>query len=97
MIVVIADIYLKEGKQEEFLSIALKCVEGTVKEAGNISYELKADVSNKNKFTFIETWESLEALDLHKQEEHYKAFSEVVAEIREKPAVVSVFDANKLN
>ncbi len=97
MILVVADVYLKDGKQEEFIKSAKKCVDGTVKEAGNITYELKADVLNENKFTFVETWESLEALDLHTKEEHYKVFGKEVAELCAKPTEVKIYDANKVN
>ncbi len=97
MIIVIADIYLKEGKQEEFIISAKDCVNATVKEEGNISYELKSDVLNPNKFTFVETWESKEALDLHMKEEHFKDFSNAISEICMKPADIKVFEASKFN
>ncbi len=97
MILVVADIYLKDGKQEEFIKNAKVCVEATLKEEGNFSYELKADVLNPNKFTFVETWASKEALDLHMKEEHFKVFGKSIAELVEKPADINVYDANKLN
>ncbi len=97
MILVVADISVKDGRQVEFISAASRCIEGTSQEKGNISYELKADVFTSNQFTFVEVWESKEALDLHMQQPHYKTFKEETEDLFENAVDVKIYDATKVN
>ncbi len=97
MILVVANINIKDGRQVEFLSSAARCIEATVQEKGNISYELKADVFTSNQFTFVEEWESKEALDLHMLQPHYKAFKEETEDLFENAVDVKIYDATKVN
>ncbi len=97
MILVVANVFLKDGMEAKFVESAKKCVEATVKEAGNITYELNANALEKNKFTFVETWESMEALQQHMQEEHFKALGDEIKDLLAKELEIKVYDANKIN
>ncbi len=44
MIIVIANIYVKDGKTVEFLEAAKQCIDETVKEDGCLQYTLVADI-----------------------------------------------------
>lgn len=80
MIIVVSKSEIREGKLEEYKGIAARLVEETRKEAGCISYDLCQDVDNSNILTFVEKWESMQALDAHMQTPH---FTEIVPKLRE--------------
>jgi quinol monooxygenase YgiN len=71
MIKVIARNYLKEGSKDEVLKLAGELIDKTRLETGCISYEMFQSISDSNEVTFIETWESPEALQAHTKEEHF--------------------------
>jgi len=71
MIKVVARNYLKEGSKDDVLKLVEELIEKTRGEAGCISYELFQSQGNPNELTFIETWESPEALDVHAKSEHF--------------------------
>ncbi len=94
MILVIANVTVQDGKQETFIDSAKKLVVETLKEAGNISYELKHDVNDKCLFTFVEHWQSTDALDLHMASNHFKTFGASIETLLAKDLDVKVYDAN---
>ena len=72
MIKVVAKFLIKTNRIEEMKAVCSDLIDETRKENGNISYELYQDVNNPEIFTFIEEWESQEALDQHMQTDHFK-------------------------
>ncbi|MDR0817909.1 MAG: antibiotic biosynthesis monooxygenase [Clostridiales Family XIII bacterium] len=78
MIVIVAKNTLKPGKAEEFKAAAAPLIEGTRAEAGNISYELYADIADPNVFTFIEKWQDEAAIESHFAAPHFKAAGPVI-------------------
>lgn len=72
MIKVIAKMTLQDGKFEEMKTIATKLVTATVKEEGNIAYQLFQDKNNPNIVIFVEEWENEQALKAHTMTEHFK-------------------------
>ncbi len=69
---VVAKSKVRSDKIDEFKDKAEELIEKTRNEEGNISYELCQEVENPNILTFIEEWESQEALKMHMQTEHFK-------------------------
>lgn len=71
MIKVIVEFNIIPEKKEEFISKAGELIEKSRNESGNISYNL---YFNKNNDTgvFIEEWVSEDALEEHKNTEHFK-------------------------
>jgi quinol monooxygenase YgiN len=73
MIKVVAQNTVKKEKIDEFIALAEKLVEATNKhDKGCIHYELYQDLDNPQLLTFIEEWESMEALDQHMAADHFK-------------------------
>ena len=73
MIKVVARNTVKKDKIEEFIAVAEKLVELTNKnDEGCIRYSLYQDVSDPQILTFIEEWESMDALDKHMAADHFK-------------------------
>lgn len=69
--------------KEEFAEMAYTFMQAMHKlthefDKGCIQYDLYKDKENKNKFYFIEEWESENALEAHKQKEHFKSFMEFI-------------------
>ncbi|MBO4649209.1 MAG: antibiotic biosynthesis monooxygenase [Lentisphaeria bacterium] len=91
MIYVIAESVLKPGCREEFIRLAKANIPTVRAEKGCISYDLNSDCTEgpaaanakANVLTFVECWESLEALQAHLAAPHMKAFVEKVRPLRE--------------
>lgn len=84
MIHVVAKKWILEDCVEEFIETARELVEMTRKEEGCIQYELHQDVKDPTILTFIEKWESPEALKAHMQTEHFTRLVPVLATFSNK-------------
>lgn len=93
MIKVIAKSIVKEDEIQKYLELVKSMVIETRKESGCIVYELYQDVNNDKIFTIIEEWESLDALDLHKNSKH---MSEIIPKINLYRESVEVIIAKKI-
>jgi len=91
MIFVIAESVLKdEAATAEFIKIAKANIPTVLAEKGCISYNLTTDCTEgpaaanarANVLTFVECWESMEALQNHLAAPHMKAFMEKVGGLR---------------
>jgi quinol monooxygenase YgiN len=74
-IVLIANVVLKDGKNEGVLE-ALKALHKAThqEDEGCLQYDLHTDREKENVYTFIETWESEALLAEHMGKAHFKAF-----------------------
>ena len=94
-IVIVANIKVKEKFKDEVYSELVKLYEATHKyDEGCIQYELHKDLSDKNSFTFIETWENPAFLALHEEKEHFKTF---VVKIENKIENLTISKLEKLD
>lgn len=74
MIGVIAKLNIKEGKQEDFEKVALDLMAKVkANEPGCITYKLYKSKKSDTEYTFLEQYESQDALKAHGQSEHFKA------------------------
>jgi quinol monooxygenase YgiN len=74
MITIVAHCIIKKESVDEFLKCTQPLLEGSKKEAGNVVYDLYADMSAPDKFTFIEVWKDQKAIDEHNASAHFQAF-----------------------
>lgn len=72
MIKITAKAIVKKKKRLFFLETALKLVEESRKEEGNISYGLFEDTENFEILTFMEEWKSIDAVKIHEESDHFK-------------------------
>lgn len=91
MIKVVAKHFVKEDKVNEFLELAKKLVEATLKEEGNIKYELFQDVKNSKIITMIEEWEDKDVLNKHMNSEHFVEIVPILSSFMEKPAEMNLY------
>lgn len=96
MIIVTANITAKPGERDELISKSQNVIESTRQEQGNISYELLASTEDENVLLMFEKWESKEALDIHMQTEHFKAFGTAIKDIIAKELDITVYSADKV-
>lgn len=96
MLVVVANVVLKKGCQDEFVKVANDCIKETRKEEGNISYNLLLNTENDCSYTFLEEWKSKESLDLHATSSHFNTFAKGIQELLAEPLEIKVYDANLL-
>lgn len=95
MILVLANVYLKEGKEKEFITVAKKCIDESVKEKGNISYELKQNPYNSLEFTFVEKWQSKEILGEHMKTKHFGNLGEDIKDLLDKDLEITLYNAEE--
>jgi quinol monooxygenase YgiN len=84
MIHVVASLRIKEGKLDEFAHLYREFAGQVRKEKGCIRFEATVDVETglppqtreKDVVTFVETWESLDALKAHGISSHVQAHAE---------------------
>jgi quinol monooxygenase YgiN len=96
MIIVHAFIEVKNGKVDEFLKAAGKCVEATRKEKGCHFYTLYTNSSSPQKFVIVEEWESKPALDAQMQTPHFAELGADIKDLLAAPLDIKVFEASKL-
>ena len=94
-IVVLAKVYPKEGCKDTVIELSQDLIENTLAEEGNIDYQLLKSI-NDNTLTFIEKWQSLDALKEHMASEHFQLFGSETEDFVEKMDI-QVIDANELN
>lgn len=63
---------IEKTSQAEFFKTVNHLVEESKKEAGCIFYDFFKSTTDDELFMFCETWESEEALSLHKETAHFK-------------------------
>ena len=85
MIVTIVHIWVKKGHVEEFIEATLANHNESVKEEGNLRFDILRDAGNPSKFVLYEAYISEEDAAKHKETKHYLTWREAVADWMEKP------------
>ena len=75
MIVLVATLKANEGKGDAIAEEFKKLVPKVLKDPGTMGYLVCRGVEDPNKFVVVEQYENREALALHGQAEHFKAFN----------------------
>ena len=70
---VIAHIHAKPGQEDVVRAVLESYVGPTRQEDGCLRYDLFVDVKDPTKFTFVEEWTSMAALEKHGQSAHIAA------------------------
>jgi len=91
MIKAVAKHFVKEDKIDEFIELAKKLVEATVKEEGNIKYELFQDLKDTKIITMIEEWENKDVLNKHMNSESFLEIVPILSSFMEKPAEMNLY------
>lgn len=79
MIVTCVHVYVKEAHIQDFIEATIRNHENSIKEPGNLRFDVLQDAGNPAKFLLYEAYVSEEASAEHKQTEHYLTWRETVA------------------
>ena len=85
MVVYCVNVYVKKGHEEDFKQASLENREGTRREEGNLRFDVLQSNDDPSRFFLYEVYKSAEAVDAHKQTEHYLRWREKVAPWMAKP------------
>ena len=94
-ILVLAKVEPKEGCLDSIVELADELIFETLQEEGNIDYQLLKSIDEKT-LTFVEKWESLEALKKHMGSPHFLNFGEESGEFVEN-MTIQVIGAEELS
>jgi quinol monooxygenase YgiN len=87
---VVAHIQAAPGEEDRVRQVLESYVAPTRQEEGCLRYDLFQDTEDPGKFTFIEEWESLEALAKHAQSAHITAGRAIIKDRLAGPSWVQV-------
>lgn len=85
MIVTFVHVWVKPEYTNAFVEASVANHKESVKEPGNLRFDVLQDATDPNKFTLYEAYESEEAAMAHKETPHYKTWRETVADWMAKP------------
>ncbi|WP_028978606.1 antibiotic biosynthesis monooxygenase [Sporocytophaga myxococcoides] len=85
MIATIVHVYVKPECVEAFIAATKQNHEESVKEAGNLRFDILQDASDPSKFVFYEAYASEAAAAAHKETNHYLTWRDTVAPFMAKP------------
>jgi autoinducer 2-degrading protein len=85
MIATFVHVYVKEEYIDQFIEATLENHHESVKEPGNLRFDVLQDDRNPAKFVLYEAYESEEAAAAHKKTDHYLKWREKVADWMDKP------------
>lgn len=85
MIATCVYVNVKSGEIDNFIEITTKNHFESVKEKGNIRFDLIQQEDDKSKFMIYEAYESEEAAAAHKNTPHYMAWRDAVQDLMAEP------------
>ncbi|MCB4790395.1 MAG: antibiotic biosynthesis monooxygenase [Elusimicrobia bacterium] len=85
MIVTCVSVSVKKENVGEFIKETIKNHEGTRKEPGNLRFDVLQCAGDETEFILYEVFESREAVNAHKETQHYKNWKETVEKWMTKP------------
>ena len=80
-------VVVKPGFEQAFLDASLVNREGSLREPGNLRFDVLQDSTDARRFYLYEVYQSVEAARAHKETPHYLAWRDCVAEMMEVPRV----------
>lgn len=85
MIVTFVHVWVKPEFINDFIDATIANHNESVKETGNLRFDLLRDADEDNKFVLYEAYESEEAAATHKNTPHYHTWRNTVADWMAKP------------
>ena len=79
MIVTFVHVWVKPDHIEDFIKASKENHQNSIKEPGNLRFDLVQDANDPAKFVIYEAYESDEAAAEHKNTNHYKKWRDTVA------------------
>jgi quinol monooxygenase YgiN len=87
-----AKVFVKPGREADFISAAKVMVENSNKEPGCRGYKLYQDPYEKTSFIFVETYDNQAAIDFHFATPYFQEFGKTIADMVSEPAEIKILD-----
>ena len=85
MIVTCVHVYVKKKHIDDFIKVSVKNHNGSIREPGNLRFDILQSRTDPSRFLLYEAYESEEASAAHKETPHYREWKSTVADWMEKP------------
>jgi autoinducer 2-degrading protein len=85
MIVTAVHVYVKPDHIDDFIEACRKNHFSSVKEPGNMRFDVLQDAGDASKFVLYEAYENEQSAAAHKQTDHYLEWRETVADWMARP------------
>ena len=85
MVVTLVHIWVNPGYLDEFIEASMENHRHSVRETGNLRFDILRDAAVPNKFVYYEAYDSEESAKAHKDTAHYLKWKETVAPWMERP------------
>lgn len=92
MKLILARIYIKPGKESEFIESFREMEDNSNKEEGCLFYKLYQDPDDKSAFIVVERYKNQAAIDFHFGTDYFKAFGPKTADMAAKPTEILIYD-----
>ena len=87
-----AKVFIKPGKEAEFITAAKMMIENSNKEEGCLGYMLYQDPYEKTNFIFVEKYKNQAAIDVHFATPYFKEFGTITSDWTSKPTEIKIID-----
>lgn len=89
---IIARVYVKPGKESDFISAAQVMIENSNKEDGCMGYMLYQDPYEKTNLIFVERYKNQAAVDAHFATDYFKEFGPKTTDMTRMPTEIKILD-----
>ena len=87
-----ARVFIKPGKEADFISAAKMMIENSNKEEGCLGYMLYQDPYEKTNFIFVERYVNQAAIDFHFGTSYFKEFGTLISDMTSNPMEIKIYD-----
>ena len=87
-----ARVFIKPGKEADFISAAKMIIENSNKEEGCLGYMLYQDPYEKTSFIFVERYVNQAAIDFHFGTSYFKEFGTLISDMTGNPMEIKIYD-----
>lgn len=87
-----AKVFIKPGKEAEFITAAKMMIENSNKEEGCLGYMLYQDPYEETNFIFVEKYKNQAAIDVHFATPYFKEFGTITADWTSKSMEIKIID-----
>ena len=91
MFVQIVRINVKPDRVRDFIDAFRVNYEGTIREGGNLHFDVLQDPEDETRFTIYEMFRSAESVDEHRKTDHYKKTVALLEDIMSGPRTKEIF------
>jgi quinol monooxygenase YgiN len=89
---IIAKVYAKEGRENDFIKAARMIIDNTNKEPGCTGYMMYQDPYDKTNFIFVESYKNQAAIVAHFAAPYFKEFGKLSGDMVRKPTEIKIID-----